>query len=128
MKVLEIKGYKSLRALQARNTLMLGLKMLPSYRELTYEYFFGLIDAMTVTDQEKMVREAANFVELNKDEVEALISFCADKNGIPYGPENLNNLNPIEIREIIVQVCMAITKIKVDLVTDDEKKNSEILV
>lgn len=128
MKVLELKGYKSLRALNAFNALMLGLKMLPAYHHFTYEDFFATIQAMNEVDQANMIREAANFVELQKEEVEALISFCADANGVPYGPENLANLNPKEILEIIVSVCVKISQIKIDLVTKDEKKNLKILV
>jgi len=128
MKVLELKGYKSLRALNAFHALMLGLKMLPSYHHYTYEDFFSVIQAMTENEQMNMIREAANFVELQKEEVEALISFSADANGVPYGPENLANLNPKEILEIIVAVCFKISQIKIDLVTKEEKKNLKILV
>lgn len=128
MKVLELKGYKSLRALNAFHALMLGLKMLPSYHHYTYEDFFLVIQNMSEKEQENMIREAANFVELQKEEVEALISFSADANGVPYGPENLANLNPKEILEIIVAVCFKISQIKIDLVTKEEKKNLKILV
>lgn len=128
MKVLELKGYKSLRALNAFNALMLGLKMLPAYHHYTYEDFFFMIQEMSEQDQSNMIREAANFVELQKEEVEALISFSTDANGVPYSAENLGNLNPKEILEIIVAVCVKISQIKIDLVTKDEKKNLKILV
>lgn len=127
MKVLELKGYKSLRALNAFNALMLGLKMLPAYHHFTYEDFFFTIQNMTEHEQQNMIREAANFVELQKDEVESLISFCADANGVPYCAENLPNLVPKEILEIIVAVCVKISQIKIDLVTKEEKKNLKIL-
>lgn len=128
MKVLELKGYKSLRALNAFHALMLGLKMLPAYHHFTYEDFFLTIQNMSDLEQENMIREAANFVELQKEEVEALVSFCADANGVPYSAENLGNLNPKEILEIIVAVCVKISQIKIDLVTKEEKKNLKILV
>ena len=126
MKVLELKGYKSLRAWNAYSVLMLGLKMLPAYQGLKYEDFFTTIDNMSPADQEKIIREAVNFVDLSQSEVESIIGFCADVNGIPYGPENMGNLNPLELREIIVAVCLKISKIKVELVTDEEKKNLKI--
>lgn len=123
MKVLELKGFKSLRAMNAFNALMLGLKMLPAYMGETYEDFFARIQKMSVADQNKMIREAAMFVELQEEEVKALICFCADKNGVPYSSENLKNLGPGELIEMIVSVCAEIAKIKIDMLSESEKKN-----
>lgn len=127
MKILELRGYKSLRALNAFHTLMLGLKMLPLYRAETYEDFFTRVDLMPEPDQEKLIREAVLFVELQPDEVECVLSFCADPNGIPYGPLNIKNLGPGEISECIVAVCKELAKIQVNFVTESEKKNSKNL-
>jgi hypothetical protein len=126
MKVLELKGYKSLRALNAFNALMLGLKMLPAYMGEDYEPFLMRVNLMAPSDQKKMIKEAALFVELQKEEVEALICFCADKNGVPFGPENLKSLKPNELIDIIVAVCFEIAQIKIDFISETEKKNLEI--
>jgi hypothetical protein len=123
IQVLELKGYKSLRAMNAFHALMLGLKMLPSYMGESYEEFFLRIQQMPHDDQKKMIKEAALFVELQKEEVEALVCFCSDKNGVPYTSENLKSLKPDEILEIIIAVCFEISKIKIDFVSDSEKKN-----
>ena len=123
MKVLELKGIKSLRVVNVFNTLMLGLKMLPAYMGESYEEFLSRLDQMDPSDQNKMIREAALFVELQKEEVEALLSFCADSNGVPYSKENIKNLKPDEIFEAVVAVCTEYSKIKIDLVSDAEKKN-----
>ncbi len=123
MKVLELKGYKSLKALNVFHSLMLGMKMLPAYLGESYEAFFERVQAMAPADQEKIIREAALFVSLEKDELEALLGFVADPNGVPYSPENLKNLGPGELHEIIVAVCLAISKIEVNFVTAEEKKN-----
>lgn len=123
MKVLELKGYKSLRALNAFNALMLGLKMLPAYMGEDYEPFLKRIHEMPSDDQRKMIREAAMFVELQKEEVEAIICFCTDKNGVPYTSENLKNLGPDHLIDIIVNVCFEIAQIKIDFVSETEKKN-----
>lgn len=123
MKVLELKGYKSLRAFNAYHTLLLGMKMLPIHIAESYEEFYGRVEEMTETEQEKLLKEAALFVKLDKEELEALICFCTDKNGVPYEPANLSNLKPDEIVEVIVAVCKEMLKIKVDLVSDSEKKN-----
>lgn len=123
MKVLELKGYKSLKALNAFHTLMLGLKMLPAYQLQSYEDFYASIDKMEPADQEKLIREAALFVELQKEEVESLICFCADPNGVPYSAENMSKLGPKDLFEIIVAVSKEIAKIKIEFVSESEKKN-----
>ena len=123
MKVLELKGYKSLRALNAFHTLLLGLKMLPLYILDSYEEFFKKFEALSEKEKQTKVREAALFVELTQDEIEALACFCCDKNGIPFNKNSIPSLKPDEIIDIIVSVCMEISKIKIDLVTEDEKKN-----
>lgn len=123
MKVLELRGFKSLRALNVFHTLMLGLKMLPAYMGESYEDFLDRVSKMDEADQEKLIREAALFVELQKDEVEALVCFVADGNGVPYTAANVKNLGPKELHEIVVAVCREIAKIKVDLVGEAEKKN-----
>ncbi len=123
MKVLELKGYKSLKALNVFHTLMLGLKMLPAYQHEGYEAFFARVQDMPSEDQEKMIRESALFVNIEKDELESLLCFVADPNGIPYTAENLKNLGPDDLHEIVVQVCLAISKIKINFVSEAEKKN-----
>lgn len=121
--VLPLVGFKSLRALNAFHALMLGLKMLPSYMSETYEAFFARIEDMSDDDKIKMIREAALFVELQKEEMEALLTFCTDKNGVPFQAANLKNLAPDEMIEVIVAVCFEISKIKIDFVSKEEKKN-----
>lgn len=122
-KVLELKGYRSLRAMNGFHALMLGLKMLPAYQGESYEEFFERVQKMTPLEQAKLIREAALFVELGKEEVEALVSFATDPNGVPYSAENIKNLGPGEMVEIFVAVGLEIAKIRIDFVSDSEKKN-----
>lgn len=123
MEVSDLKGYKSYRAFNAFHSLMLGAKMLPNYMHMSYEDFFAVIDELPPADQEKVIREAALFVKLEQEEIEALVCFCRDKNGVPYSAENLKSLGPDQIFEMIVAVCVKISKIKIDFVTKAEKKN-----
>jgi hypothetical protein len=124
MKILPLVGYKSLRALNAFHALLLGLKMLPAYAGQGYETFFSSFEEKTEREKETLLREAAVFVQLGQDEVEALVSFASDKNGIPYSSVNLKNLTVDQLHSVIVAVCMEIGKIKIDLVTSEEKKSS----
>lgn len=123
MKVSELKGYEAWRAFGTFHKLMLGLKMLPSYMGESYEEFYERIAEMDESSQETMIREAAVFVDIEKEEVESIIQFCSDPNGVPYRSENIKNLPPDELFEIIVAVCKEIAKIKIDFVSDTEKKN-----
>lgn len=97
--------------------------MLPAYMGESYEEFFDRVSKMEPADQEKLIREAVLFVELQKEEVEAMICFCADPNGVPYTVANMKTLGPKELHEAIVAVCKEIAKIKIDLVGESEKKN-----
>jgi hypothetical protein len=126
IEVSPLVGYKSLKALNAFHKLMLGLKMLPMYMGESYEDFYSKVDLMPPEDQEKLVREAVLFVELEREEVESLISFVPDKNGVPHGPAQLKSLDPGRLHEMIVAVCMEISKIKISFITDHEKKNLRI--
>lgn len=123
MQVLELTGYKSLRAFNGFHSLMLGMKMLPMYAHETYEDFFARVEEMSETDQERLIRQAILFVELSKDEVEAIVSFCVDPNGAPYQSANLKHAKPDQIHSMIVAVCLEILKIKVSMVSSAEKKN-----
>lgn len=122
MKVLELKGTKSMRAFNGFQTLLLGLKMLPAYQGESYEDFYARIDSMDSVGQETVIREAAFFVELHKDELEALLSFCADANGVPYSSENIQNLSPGQIIDGVVAVCMEFARMKISLVSEARKK------
>jgi hypothetical protein len=123
MKVRELKGYKSLKALNVFHALMLGLKMLPAHLGESYEDFFARVQALPAADQEHLIREAVMFVKIDLDDINDLIGFVEDPNGVPYGPENVNNLGPDQLVEIIVAVCVAISKIRINFVTESEKKN-----
>lgn len=123
MEVTRLEGYKSLRALNAFHTLMLGLKMLPAYGAIPYEEFYKTMSEMPDEDKKKLITEAALLVNLEKEEVEAMVCFCKDKNGVPYSAENMKSLSPAELVEVIVSVAFEITKFKIDFVTGSEKKN-----
>jgi hypothetical protein len=96
--------------------------MLPAYIGESYETFYEGFKTKTEAEKETFIREAVLFVQLQQDEVEALASFAADKNGVPYQAANMKSLSPEELFEIIVAVCMEIGRIKIDLISEEEKK------
>lgn len=127
MKILELKGMKSLRVLNVFSTLCVGMTMLPRFltNQASAQDLMDAIEAMEPEDQENVMRELVEVVPLEPDEVEAVISFCTDPNGVPYSKANIKNLNPVEIVDCIVAVCMKVVEMKIHTVTDPQKKNSE---
>lgn len=128
MTILPLKGYKSLKALNAFHTLLLGLKMLPAYMAEDYESFYEGFRHRSDEEKEKLLKEAVLFVPLQPEEVEALIAFATDKNGVPYSDVNQKSMGPEVLVECIVAVCMEIGKIRIELISQDEKKKSLSLV
>lgn len=126
IKVKPLVGFDALKAFNAYHTLLLGLKMLPDYMAETYEAFYERIEAMPEADQLKMIKAAVTHVPLQKEEVEAMALFVNDPNGVPYGPSNLKSLPLDKVIEIVISVAFEISKIKVTLLSDSEKKNSTL--
>jgi hypothetical protein len=122
MKILPIKGTNSLNALHGFNALLLGYKMLPNRIAEDFDHYYESFKDKTDSEKEKVIREALMFVNLNKDEVEAICSFAADKNGIAYSAASIKNMELEDLFEVIVSVCMEIGRIKITLVSEDEKK------
>jgi hypothetical protein len=126
IKVLELRDYDGLKVYQAFNSLLLGMKMLPMYQELSFEEWVNLIDLMPEDKQENVIRMGAQFVVLENEDIRSIISFCCDPNSVPYSKENIKNLNPLELIECVVAVSMKIIRFKVDFLSDSEKKKSLI--
>lgn len=120
----EIKGLESLSVLNVYQSLLIGLKMMPAYASVDDEVFLDTIEKMDKADQERVFWDAAKIVPLEKYEVERLLKFYKDKNGVPISKENINALGPMDIAEMVVTVCMKVSEIKVDFVTESEKKKS----
>lgn len=123
IKVRELRGYKSLRALNTFHTLLMGTKMLPAYMSESYEFFLLRIKAMDAAGREAVLREGVRFVPLTEEEVEAVVYFCTDGNGVPLSAENLKSYEPQKLKDCIIAVCLEIGKIEVDILSEEEKKN-----
>lgn len=125
IKVLPLKGVNSYFALQAYAKMLLGLFMLPTYAEKhDYHEFYEAIEKMPFPEQEKVIREGIFLGALERDEIMDLAQFASDVNGVPFSEENMKKLNPEEIFEILIVVCLECSKIKPRLITDTEKKKS----
>lgn len=119
---LPLVGVKAYSALIAVQKLLMGLKMLPEYDAIAYPDFFESFRDMEDSEKEYHLRMASAFVELEVEELQAIISFATDSNGIAYTSANLRNLKPDELLDIIVAVALEISQIKITLVSKTEKK------
>lgn len=123
MKVLPIRGLDSYWALQSYIKLLIGLKMLPMYMGKSLEEFLSMIEEMPVADRKKIVREAVLVVTLERDEINSLMKFAADANGVPFTQENTAKLSPKEFIEILDAVVQEIAAMEINFLTSAEKKN-----
>lgn len=121
-KVLPIVGFEAIRALNSFSTLMLGLKMIPEHLHKTYEEFLDEMHALDDDGLRKKIRLALHFVELDKDSVHALMGFATDANGIAYSASNIRTLSPDQAIEAMVEVCLVVARMKITIVTEEEKK------
>lgn len=126
-KVLPLKGPKSIRAFTAFNHILLAYKMLPAHLTEDYGEFYEDFKPKSEEEKENILRVALGFIDLTDDEVNTIASFCTDKNGVPFTEVNIGNVDAEELFEILLTVCMEITRIKIHLVSEEEKKRSEIL-
>ena len=124
IKVLELKGYASYRALCAYAKLVYGMKMIPAFLTLSLKQFEDdYLNGLPEADQLEHFKRGAEMVTLERDELDDLIYFVKDQHGVKYTKENIGNLGPIQIRDIVAAVAHEIFKIKVDSISTEQKKN-----
>lgn len=101
----------------------MGLKLIPLYAFIPYEDFYAGFEEKTDAEKELFLREGLAMIKLEDDEIEALIGFCCDKNGIPYTKANIKNLDLKQIYDCCLAVMLEISKIEISFITESEKKN-----
>lgn len=111
----EIKGIKGLYAFKALQTLLLSFYLLPEFKteKESYDDFLRRFSDMPEEEKRSVLNKSLYFAGIDTKEIEALICFAKDTNGIPYGKHNINNLSIEQMFEIIVDVCLAVARIKV---------------
>jgi hypothetical protein len=123
LKVLPLVGLKSLRAFNVYHTLLLGYKMLPAKIGMTYEDFLTEFYEIDQKEKEKVLRQAIAFVPIEQEELDALTCFCCDTNDIPLTKINTKGMTPKELIDVVVAVCLELSKIKLYSINEDVKKN-----
>jgi hypothetical protein len=124
MNVRPLRGIPAFHAFQAYQKVMLGLKMLPAYAAEGFEEFYSRVEKMPLSDQETLIREAlALGMKLDPEEIMDLLQFVEDPNGVAYGPAQIKSLDVNGLHEALTCVCLELAKVKINLVSEREKKN-----
>lgn len=110
-----IKGIKGLYAFKALQTLLLSYYLLPEFKKPNekYDEFLKRFSEMEDGEKKEVLNKALYFAGIEPAEIEALICFASDPNGVPYCKNNLNNLSIEQLFELIVDVCLEVARIKV---------------
>ncbi|WP_424244948.1 hypothetical protein Dip510_000055 [Elusimicrobium posterum] len=123
VQVLPLKGLKSIWALNAYNVLLFGLATEQALAGQGFEETYKNFEGLPLEAKELQLRRAAGLVNLQEDDMRNLIAFAKDANGIPFTDANTAKLAPEDIIDILVAVCLEISKIKVYSIAEREKKN-----
>lgn len=108
------KGINGARAYHAALTLHRSLWHIPFAVPKHITDFFQMsewFDLLEEEEKRKILRLAVHDgAMLEEHEVEALLLFAKDQNGVPIGKETIKSLNPFEIHEAILDVACEIFK------------------
>lgn len=124
MRVLTIKGTASFQALTVMQALIYGYWLVPGlsgdktwkeFREGYYDY--------SDDEKEHILRNAVGFVKVSPEEIETMLSFIPDKNGIPLCAASIKNLDLGQAFEMMIAVLMEMSKIRISFISESEKKN-----
>lgn len=121
--VKQARGVAGARAFQVYHRLVFGLNMTPLNAGKKYDEWVREFEAKTDEDKRRDLAVACLLVDLEPEEMHALLALASDPNGNPLGPENVSGLPPNEIVEIMTDVCMELSKIPLYSLTSEQKKN-----
>ncbi len=123
MRVKELRGLKSVWALNAYSTLVYGLATEQACLGQDYETTAAKFEALPLAEKEKQLRHALQIVNLQKEDMQNLLAFVVDGNGIPYDQKNLDKLEPSEIIEAMLAVCVKLADMRPFICPEEVKKN-----
>ena len=113
MKIKELKGLKAVKALNVYVKLVIGLALTHLNKEKTIEGFLKAFEEYAPEKRRELLKFACLIVQLEDDEIEALTRFAQDDNGIAYERPSLAYLKPSEVVNIMTDVALAVSEVKV---------------
>jgi hypothetical protein len=122
-KVLPLTGIGGVRAFNVFHSVILGMSLIPVNIEKGYRLFLDELDQKDDTEKRKFFIDGLRFVPLEESDIEAVIRFVTDENGVPLSKSNTRLMSSSEIIEAMTDVFLEISRINVSIVTEGEKKN-----
>lgn len=122
MKIRPILGYNCYRAYQIYRDILLASYIFWTANKIyltgedkreTYKEFLVRFENSNEEERREIIKIGADTFNLSLEEVCFLAGQVEDANGVPYSKANLANLTPKEIIDIIVEVCLEISKVTV---------------
>lgn len=111
----EFRGIAGARAYHSALALVRSLWYIPKdVDHATFKEMSDWFDMLDYDNKRKYLKLAVEDGAMLEDkEIEALLKFARDENGVPICKENIENLTPFEIHELILEVSWEILKAKV---------------
>lgn len=110
----DLKGLKSPSGFQVLYSLLIGYYTIPSFNEDgTFEEFIKGFEKLPREEKRKIIAKSVCVTPLKEEEYLNVLCFAKDENGIPYSKENVENLSYEQIMEIVIDVCLAYTDVRV---------------
>ncbi|MDR3243820.1 MAG: hypothetical protein LBT79_03630 [Elusimicrobiota bacterium] len=113
MKIKELKGLKSVKALNVYMKLVIGIAMTYFNKEKSFDAFLKNFEGYDLEKKRTLLKLACLIVQLEEDEVEALTRFAVDDDDIAYERPALSNLKTSELVAIMVEVLLKISEVEV---------------
>lgn len=123
IRVKELRGYESVWALNAYYLLVFGLGSEQAVLGQDYDTTAANFEALPEHKKETQLRHALQIVNLSAADMQNLLFFALDANGIPYAQKKPEQLGPEELVEAMLAVCLAISRITPRTCPTDAKKN-----
>lgn len=123
MKIKELKGYPSIRAYAVYQRILLGLLSIPAVLGIAPQDFIDGFEDKPRDERRILLIKACAVMDLSDDEIDSLLYFAVDNNGVALSRINTAALGPKELTEVIVEVCLMASDAKVHSLTKDQKKN-----
>ena len=123
MKVRPILGYNCYRAYQVYRDIILASYIFWNANKIylsddenkpeSYKDFLLRFEKSTEEEKREIIKLGAETFNLSIEEICFLIGLVEDANGVTYSKSNIDNLKPNEIIDIIIEVCLEISRVTV---------------
>ena len=128
--VKELKGLKSIYAVNALSSLVYGLASEQAHLGQGIEETYAKFEQLDEAGQRIQLKHALQVVNLTQDDMLNLLCFALDPNGVPYDETRVKNMAPTDIMDAMLEVAckVAQTVKKTRSITEDSKKNCQLAV